>query len=50
MNDKYIVEQKLVCKTLGVEWIEAPIDFKVSISLGVKEGLLPVHGLSQSDE
>lgn len=43
-------EQKQLCARYGAPWSEAPAYLKVGIALGVREGVLPIHGLRHSPE
>lgn len=38
-------EQKRVCEKYGAEFVAAPENLKLGISLSVKEGATPIHGL-----
>lgn len=40
-----IEEQKKVCSKFNAEYVSSPKDLKVGISLNVKSGELPIHGL-----
>jgi hypothetical protein len=42
---RIIEEQKLICEKYESDFISSPLDLKVGISLSVKEGIMPVHGL-----
>lgn len=37
--------QKETCDRLGVRFVESPKDLKLGISLSVKDGDFPIHGL-----
>lgn len=37
--------QQKICKMHGANFIEANEDLKIGVSLGVRDGILPVHGL-----
>lgn len=38
-------EQKRICEKYGAGFVAAPDNLKLGISLSVKEGLMPIHGL-----
>lgn len=40
-----IKEQKALCSKYSTNFIDSPNDLKVGISISVREGELPVHGL-----
>jgi len=40
-----IEKQKEVCFKFGTEFISSPDTFKIGISLSVKNGVYPIHGL-----
>lgn len=42
---RIIEEQKKICKKYNANFLESPKNFKVGISLNVKTGNLPIHGL-----
>ena len=42
--------QKKLCKRFGAEFLSAPDELKVGISLNVKEGILPINGLRHPPE
>ena len=43
-------QQKELCKKYGVDFIESPDNLKVGISLNVKSGEYPIHGLRHPPE
>ncbi len=46
INKMNIIEQqKTICEKYGANFIESPLELKVGISLNVKEGIEPIHGL-----
>ncbi len=38
-------KQKIICDKYGAGFLESPVHLKVGISLNVKEGEQPIHGL-----
>ncbi|MFZ9847359.1 MAG: immunity protein Imm33 domain-containing protein [Flavobacteriales bacterium] len=40
-----INEQKTVCAKFKAEYLDCPLNLKVGISISVRQGVLPVHGL-----
>lgn len=51
MNDAEIRQAQVkLCEEQGVPFVESPIHMKVGISLNVKSGLLPIHGLRHPPE
>lgn len=44
-NMEIIKSQKDICRKYSANYVESPINLKVGISLNVKSGQFPVHGL-----
>lgn len=40
-----IDKQKMICEKYGANYKESPFELKIGISLNVKEGVQPIHGL-----
>lgn len=50
VNEANIERQQSVCRLHGVAFIEADEDLKVGVSVNVRDGVLPVHGLRLKPE
>lgn len=50
LRGSHILEQRRLCEQFKAQFLDAPNDFKVGISLTAKEGLLPLNGLRRPPE
>ena len=50
MTDRDIAEQQAVCVRYGAEFMRAPEDLKVGISLNVRDGVVPINGVRHMPE